>query len=449
MSTTTLVPAFADAMRTTSDAIIIGAGVIGAATAFELCKRGYQTLNIDKLPAAGYGPTSSSCSIVRAHYSSWDGVAMAHEGFSYWRDWPNYLEIDTSEHEIAKYMQCGTVLLKSKTGHHEKVLEHFRNLGVEHEEWDTDTLKSRIPYYDVHEFWPPSRPEGADFWRKPDEELEGAIYTSGSGYVNDPKLATHDLQLAAEAKGGTFLFDTRIVEIRRSGGRVRGVTLDSGEEIDAPVVVNVAGPHSFVINRMAGVEETMNIKTRALRHEVHIVPAPPGVDYEHEGFHTSDGDQGIYFRPEAGNNILIGSEDPPCDPQVWLEEPDIFDREVTKAQYEAQVYRVARRIPGLQVPSEPRGLADLYDVSDDWIPLYDRSDLGGFYMAIGTSGNQFKNAPVVGHLMAELIDACEKGHDHDADPVQVKVPYTGVVLNAGFYSRNREINPNSSFSVNG
>ena len=199
----------------------------------------------------------------------------------------------------------------------------------------------------------------------------------------------------------------------------------------------------------AGVEDTMNIKTRALRHEVHIVPAPPGVDYEHEGFHTSDGDQGIYFRPESGNNILIGSEDPPCDPQVWLEEPDTFDREVTRTQYEAQVYRVARRIPGLEVPSEPRGLADLYDVSDDWIPLYDRSDLGGFYMAVGTSGNQFKNAPVVGHLMAELIDATENGQDHDTSPVQVKVPYSGVVLDAGFYSRNREINPNSSFSVNG
>ena len=32
----------------------------------------------------------------------------------------------------------------------------------------------------------------------------------------------------------------------------------------------------------------------------------------------------------------------------------------------------------------------------------------GFYMAIGTSGNQYKNAPVVGAMMAELIDACEK-----------------------------------------
>jgi sarcosine oxidase subunit beta len=92
---------------------------------------------------------------------------------------------------------------------------------------------------------------------------------------------------------------------------------------------------------------------------------------------------------------------------------------------------------------------DLYDVSDDWIPIYDRSQLEGFYMAIGTSGNQFKNAPAVGHLMAELIDRVQRGHDHDADPVKVKARYTGLELDAGFYSRLREINPDSSFSVNG
>jgi len=39
---------------TGADAIIIGAGVIGAAIAFELCKRGYCTLNLDQLPAAGH-----------------------------------------------------------------------------------------------------------------------------------------------------------------------------------------------------------------------------------------------------------------------------------------------------------------------------------------------------------------------------------------------------------
>jgi sarcosine oxidase subunit beta len=91
----------------------------------------------------------------------------------------------------------------------------------------------------------------------------------------------------------------------------------------------------------------------------------------------------------------------------------------------------------------------LYDVADDWIPIYDKSDLPGFYMAIGTSGNQFKNAGVAGFLMAELIDACENGRDHDVEPVSVAARFTRLTLNAGFYSRRREINPESSFSVNG
>src|ERR1700761_287420 len=102
------------------DAIIIGAGVIGASIAFELCKRGYRTLNIDKLPSAGYGPTSNSCAIVRAHYSSREGVAMAYEGFSYWDDWEHYLRV-VDDAGTARYVKSGTILLKSGTGHHEKV----------------------------------------------------------------------------------------------------------------------------------------------------------------------------------------------------------------------------------------------------------------------------------------------------------------------------------------
>jgi sarcosine oxidase subunit beta len=113
------------------------------------------------------------------------------------------------------------------------------------------------------------------------------------------------------------------------------------------------------------------------------------------------------------------------------------------------VYRLARRVPGLSIPNSVRGFADLYDCSDDWIPIYDRSELPGFYMAVGTSGNQFKNAPVVGHCMAELIEACENGHDHDADPIRVRAVHTGFELEMGMYSRLREIDPDSSFSVMG
>jgi sarcosine oxidase, subunit beta len=430
------------------DAVIIGAGVIGAAIAHELAQLGYATVNVDALPAAGYGPTSNSCSIVRAHYSSHEGVAMAYEGFSYWQDWDRYIGV-TDDSGLARYHQTGTILLKSGTGHHEKVLEHYRQLGVPYEEWDLATLRRRMPIFDTGAFWPPKRPSDPHFWDESTDELDGAVFTSGSGYVNDPQLATHNLQRAAEARGAEFRFRAPVRQVLRAKDGVRGVELADGSDIAAPIVVNVAGPHSFVINRMAGVDEAMHVKTRALRHEVHHVPAPPDFDFEHEGIHTSDGDTGIYFRPESGNHILVGSEDPDCDPRVWVDDPDNYNRNVSEAQWEAQVFRLARRIPSLEIPTARKGVVDLYDVSDDWIPIYDRSDLPGFYMAIGTSGNQFKNAPVVGHLMAELIHRCEEGHDHDHDPVKVTARYTGVELDAGFYSRLRTINPNSSFSVNG
>ena len=63
-------------MNRTADVVIVGAGVIGSATAFELAKRGYKTLNIDKLPASGYGSTSNSCAIVRAHSVSYTHLTL-------------------------------------------------------------------------------------------------------------------------------------------------------------------------------------------------------------------------------------------------------------------------------------------------------------------------------------------------------------------------------------
>jgi sarcosine oxidase subunit beta len=70
-------------------------------------------------------------------------------------------------------------------------------------------------------------------------------------------------------------------------------------------------------------------------------------------------------------------------------------------------------------------------------------------MAIGTSGNQFKNAPIVGEMMADLITACETGHDHDANPVTFHLKNIDRTISMGFYSRKREVNQQSSFSVRG
>ncbi len=430
------------------DAIIIGAGIIGSNIGFELAKAGHKTLNIDKLPAAGYGSTANSCAIVRCHYSTWPGVAMAYEGFHYWKNWDDYLEVE-DERGNAGFVQCGGVFVGNDERYSQKVLPLFDEIGIDYEIWDTGALKDHIPGIDTGDHSPPKRPEDDEFWEDPAQEINSAVYTPIAGYITDPQLATHNLQRAAEAKGAEFIFNAEVNDVRVEDGRVAGVELADGRTIDAPIVINVAGPHSFVINKMAGVADSMAIKTRALRHEVHHVPAPHGVDWERDGYLVGDDDMGTYFRPEVGNHILIGSQDPECDPQIWVDDPDVYDRNISDDQWRAQVLRLARRLPALGVPSDKKGVVDLYDVSDDWIPIYDKTDLAGFYLAIGTSGNQFKNCHIAAYCMVKLIEAVESGHDHDSDPVKVTMPYTGLELDMSAFSRNREVNKDSSFSVLG
>ena len=67
-------------MNQKTDAIIIGCGIIGNCIAYELARKGYNTLSVDRLGGSGFGSTSGSCAIIRLYYSSPEGVALAREG---------------------------------------------------------------------------------------------------------------------------------------------------------------------------------------------------------------------------------------------------------------------------------------------------------------------------------------------------------------------------------
>ena len=435
-------------MSTPYDTITIGSGIIGCSIAFELSKIGWKTLNIDKLAAAGSGSTANSCAVIRVHYSTLEGTAIAYESYQYWNDWANYLGVE-DPNGLAKFKKRGVLVFKSKVNDNlKKIRSMMDELGIRYENWNFEKIKKEFVILDDTSYYPPRRPEDPDFGKKNALPLFGAIYYPEGGYISDPILSTHNVQVAAEAYGAEFKYNAKVVNILKKDNRVNGVELEDGTVIESPVVVNASGPHSFIINRLADVEDDMKIKTRALRHEVVHLPAPPGVDYESIGCPSSDSDIGAYWRPEVGNHILSGSEDPECDPKEWIEDPDNFNRNLTEQSW-VQACRLAQRIPDLGIPNQIQGVVDLYDVADDWIPIYDKSNLLGFYMAVGTSGNQYKTAPVVGKMMAELIVQCENGRDHDKDPIVYRLKHLERDINMKFYSRLREINKESSFSVLG
>ncbi|MDJ0637527.1 MAG: FAD-dependent oxidoreductase [Paracoccaceae bacterium] len=435
-------------MAQTADAIIIGTGVIGAATAFELAKKGMKTLSVDRTRMAGQGSTAGSCAIIRMHYSTFDGTAFAWEGYHYWRDWADHLGLGAG-HELAKFIECGCMVMKTEqNGHLAKHIENSRALDIPLEEWGPEEIRSRLPVFDLDRFFPVKRQDEPGFGEPTGGALEGAVFWPNGGYVTDPALSAQNLMDAAQLHGATIRMGVEVTDILKAGGNVKGLRLSDGEELHAPVVINVGGPGSVYLNQMAGVTDEMTITTRPLRQEVVHVPAPEGFDYENDGLVVSDSDIGCYSRPEHGNHILVGSEDPPCDTHIWTDSDTDYDRNFTD-QWTTQAMRYGQRVPSLAIPSQTRGVVDLYDASTDWIPIYDKSSLGGFYMACGTSGNQYKNAPIAGKMMAELVDYCEAGNDHDTAPLQFRLPYIGRVIDVGFYSRKREINEESSFSVLG
>ncbi|WP_055480173.1 NAD(P)/FAD-dependent oxidoreductase [Sphaerimonospora mesophila] len=424
----------------TADVVIIGAGVMGNSVALELARAGRRVVVVDRGPGPGHGSTSASSAIVRFNYSTWTGVVTAWESKHAWERWGEHLD-GLDDGPLAKYFKTGGLALDSPDQDFTVVRDLFQQAGVTYQVLSPDDIRAKIPGLSPDRHYPPKSLDDKAFWDDPQGELFG-LWTPDSGFIDDPALAARNLLNAARRSGVEVAFRTAVVEIRSKGRTIIGVTLADGTRIDAPVVINCAGPHSAAINALVdGVLDDFTVTTRPLRQEVHEVPAPPG--YGAPGPIVADLDLGVYFRGTPGGNLLVGGTEPRCDPLHWLDDPDDYHGAPTQAVYEAQTCRAARRLPDLALPHAPRGIVGIYDVSSDWTPIYDRTAVDGYYVAIGTSGNQFKNAPIVGLIMHTLITACENGRDHDTDPVQLRLPYTGHVADLGHYSRRREMNETS------
>jgi len=414
---------------------------MGSAISLELSRAGRSVCCVDSGGAVGAGSTSSSSAIIRFNYSTYDSVLLAWEAAHRWKNFTSYLGTE-DPNGMVSYIPTGCLALDTPGDNRPQVSALFTEIGIPFEDLDGDQIQSMFPALAKGDFYPPRVVEDPQFADEPTSDI-GGYYTPEGGFIDDPMMAARNLMYAAVELGTKVRLGSKVVEVRRqasqheSGSHVVGVTLETGEEINAAVVVNAAGPSSGLINQMAGVDAEMRIGHRPLRQEVHVLEAPESWTPE-SGCLVSDPGVGIYFRPGLAGTVLIGSSEPQCDELQWIDDPNDYSDTPTPDWFERQVLRAARRLPDLRIPLAPVGLAALYDASDDWVPFYDKSNLGGYYMACGTSGNQFKNAPMVGTFIRALVEAAESGQDHDHDPVSVTGDLTGREINLAAFSRLRQ-----------
>jgi glycine/D-amino acid oxidase-like deaminating enzyme len=363
--------------------------------------------------------------------------------------------LENSQEHYAHLEDRGYVMLDVPVLSNENTMKLFDRAKVAYEIWDSKTLKENMPGIDAGRYWPNKPVKSDAFWDEATEEI-GGIFSKHGGYVSDPLLAAQNFATAAKREGVNFRFKKAIVGIEKDAatGRVTGVcvkdfdnqskkVLDSGQEvIAADVVVNVAGPWSTLINQMAGAGSDFTVELKPLRAEVHQISTPKDIL---KGPIMGDLDLGTYVRSGPGGITLVGGTEPECDELEWVEPDKVDEVNMTRTVevFESQTYRFARRFPAAQIPSSPVGVVGVYDVSSDWTPIYDKTDVPGFYVAIGTSGNQFKNATGAGLIMAHLITQVENGADHDKNPVVYNCINTKLAINLGTFSRKRARNTTS------
>lgn len=428
------------------DVVVVGAGIIGCAIALSLQRRGFRTLTVDRGPAAGYGSTSYSAAIVRPYYSTTDGTALAMEGHFAWKNWESYLGYLPAT--PIQYHECGCLILG--TSDRESLVKTralLSRVGVPFEDVSENSLGRWLPEADLRSFAPPRRIDDPAFGDTDGSMVSGGVFCPTGGYINDPSLACQQIALAVGRAGGRFIYGDPVVAIHSDIDGIQGITLERHGYISCPIVVNAAGPHSAQVRAMAGAYREGEVKTTALRQEVAHLPMPQNSGSAALQCVLTDTDCGVYMRPEGASHMLVGSLEPPCDVLEYVA-PDNYQESLSD-QWTNQVWRTALRFPGLGIPNSASGYAALYDVSDDWIPIYDITDIKGFFLAIGTSGNQFKNAPLVGEILASIIQYQNSGRNHDATPAEYILPTLSRPIDLRCFSRRRETNRESSFSVLG
>jgi sarcosine oxidase subunit beta len=357
-------------MSKSYDVIIIGGGIMGCCSAYELAKRGLKVAVFDK-KSIGEGPTGNSSAIIRQHYSNVLTARMALYSLRIFQDFEDRVGGESG------FIQAGFVVMvkdKDRPGLEANVAMQ-RQLGIKTELLPAEALQELAPTV-VR------------------DDLVAVAYEPESGYA-DPYLTVNAYAQAARRHGAMVFQDKEVTKIRRQGERAIGVEA-GGELFDAERILNAAGAWGNGVTNLAGADVPIN----ACRVQVTFFRRPQGHETPHPVI--ADFINATYFRPETGDLTLVGLIDPgEADAIV---NPDGFKQYLDDDFILAAGERLVRRYSAMEMSESTGGYASLYAITPDWHPIIDEvSEGSGFYICSGFSGHGFKLGPAVGVMVADML----------------------------------------------
>jgi sarcosine oxidase subunit beta len=355
----------------TANVVIIGGGVIGTSIAFHLARLGARDVVLLERKQLAAGATGLSSGLVRMHY---DNPLEAEIAFKSLATFQHFDELVGGE---CGFTQTGYLRIV-KPHNHEALKANIlllQALGIRTWLLTGDELCEMAPYLTT-------------------EDIPLSAYEPDSGYA-DPHMTTLGFAGAARRHGARLFQGVEVTGIDRAGGRVTGVRTPRGP-IAAPIVVNAAGPWGALVAALASVSLDLTV----IRHPVAFVETPAETTWPH--LTLIDELTDIYLRPESGRLTLIGGNHD--DHAIGTDELDTFSESLHPETRYRILERLCARVPAMATAGVRKGHAGVYPKTCDGHALMGSAPhVEGFYCAVGFSGHGFKEAPMVGQAMAELI----------------------------------------------
>jgi glycine/D-amino acid oxidase-like deaminating enzyme len=417
--------AFTDPVPQEVDVVVIGAGVIGTATAYYLAGQGKKVFLAEKGRVAGE-QSSRNWGWIRQQGRDPAELPIMMESNRLWRG----LVAETGEKDLA-FTESGCLYVAQDAQALAKY-EEWHAVAVEHQ-LGTRMLSAQ----EVRELAPGMNAACAGGMLTP---------TDGRG---EPFVAVPALARAAQARGVLIRENCAVRVVEREAGRISGVVTEDGP-IKAGAVLLAGGAWSTYFASNAGFDlPQLTVRSTAGRTNVAIDgPEIPNISTsglsirrrDDGGYSIATGDMAEhYISPRSFKYFTrfltlmrVGAKDiklrvgPPSgypgswgSPSTWRgDEISPFERMRVLNPPPAEIVReqLTQRLPERMPYLKDVGIAEVWagmiDVTPDAVPyLCEVPGNDGMFVATGMSGHGFGIGPGIGKVMADVIQGRDSGYD--------------------------------------
>jgi sarcosine oxidase len=367
------------------DVIVVGVGSMGSAAVRTLAARGLRVLGLENFgPAHDRGSAHGGSRIIRQSY--FEGAAyvpLLRRAFAGWSELQQ-----ESGRDLLRL--CGGLYLGDPdnpivTGSREAARVH----GLPHEVLDAAEIRSRFPTMD------------------PADHAVG-VYEPNAGYVRPEETVLANVDLARR-HGAVLQFDEPVTGWRTTPGGGVQVTTAAGSY----------GADRLVLTPGAWAPRLLPGAPIVVERQVFYWFAPdltPQVPYQR----YADGHP-VYIEETDGNGMIYGFPmvDGPAGglklafyrQNVGFTTPDTIDRAIHAEEVDAIRRRAVQLFPRLTGPLLKAATCMYASAPDDHFVLGPLADTPQVVVACGFSGHGFKFVPVVGEIVADLVQTGTTDHD--------------------------------------